>query len=66
MIKVGTANSVSSIISWLGCINRLLSAKKPVPNPMKISLVIYPKKIENKANTIKGKLINISPSCACL
>ncbi len=33
---------------------------------MKISLVIYPKYIENKANKTKGKLMYISPSCACL
>ena len=38
--NVGTANSVSNIISWLGCINKLLSAKKPVPKPINISLVI--------------------------
>ena len=64
--KVGTANSVSSIISWLGCMKILLSTKKLDPNPINISLVTYPKNIENIANIIKGILINISPSCACL
>ena len=38
--KVGTANSVSNIISLVGCTNKLLSAKNPEPNPTKISLVI--------------------------
>ena len=50
--KVGTANSVSNIISCEGCINKLLSAKKPEPKPMKISLVTYPKNIENTAKII--------------
>ena len=64
--NVGTANSVSSIISCTGWINILLSIKNPEPKPMKISLVIYPKYIENKANITKGKLINISLSWAFL
>ena len=38
--KVGTANSVSNIISCEGWINKLLSAKNPEPNPINISLVI--------------------------
>jgi len=40
----------------------ILSAKNPEPNPIKISLVIYPKNIENTANTIKGNTINKFPS----
>ena len=38
--KVGTANSVSNIISCVGWINKLLSEKKAEPNPINISLVI--------------------------
>ena len=64
--RVGTPNSVSNIISWEGCINKALSEKNPEPNPINISFVINPKNIENTAKIIKGKLINISPSCACL
>ena len=33
---------------------------------MNISWVIKPKKIENIAKIIKGKLMNMLPSCACL
>jgi len=40
----GTANSVSRVISWEGWINNPLSIKNPVPNPINISLLIYPKK----------------------
>ena len=36
---VGTANSVSNIISCEGWIYKLLSTKKLEPNPIKISLV---------------------------
>ena len=65
--KVGTANSVFNIISLIGWIKILLSAKNPEPKPINISLLIYPKNIENIANIIKGKLIKMSPSCAgCL
>ena len=65
--KDTAANSVSNIISWIGCINILLSlTKKPEPNPIKISLVTYPNKIENVANIIKGQLIYKSLSWACL
>ena len=38
--RVGTANSVSSIISCKGCVNKLLSEKKPEAIPINISLVI--------------------------
>jgi hypothetical protein len=58
----GTANSVSRVISCDGCINNPLSTKNPVPNPINISLLIYPKKIEKIANMIKGIDIYISPS----
>ena len=64
--KTGTANSVSKFISCLAWINKLLSAKNPDPNPIKMSLLIYPKNIENIASIIKGKLIKILPSWALL
>jgi len=38
--RVGTANSVSSIISCTGWINKLLSEKKLDPNLIKRSLVM--------------------------
>ena len=45
---------------------KALSEKNPEPNPINMSFVINPKNIENTAKIIKGKLIKISPSCACL
>ena len=38
--RVGTANSVSSMVSCKGCVNKLLSEKKPEAIPINISLVI--------------------------
>ena len=64
--KLGTPNSVSNIISCKGCINKLLSVKKPEANPINMSFVIYPKNIENIAKIIKGKLMNTSLSCILL
>ena len=55
--KVGTANSVSIIISCEGWINKLLSAKNAEPKPIYKSLKMYPKNIENTARIINGKLI---------
>ena len=46
--------------------NKPLSEKNPEPNPINISLVIYPKNIENTAKIINGRLKNKSPSCAFL
>jgi len=37
--NVGTANSVSNMISCEGWINKLLSEKKPEASPINISLV---------------------------
>ena len=62
--RVGTANSVFNRISLNGCIKILLSAKNPEPKPINISLLRYPKNIENIARIIKGKLMKISPSWA--
>ena len=41
---LGTANSVSIVISCEGWINKLLSAKNPEPKPINKSFVMYPKK----------------------
>ncbi len=64
--SVGTANSVFIFISCKGCTNKLLSIKNPDPNPTKISFVMKPKNMENRANIIKGKLMNMPLSCALL
>ena len=64
--RTGTPNSVSIIISCIGWINKLLSTNKLEPIPIKISLVMKPKNIENKANITKGEVKKKSPSWAGL
>jgi hypothetical protein len=55
---VGTPNSVSITISWLGCMKILLStANKLLPKPKNKSLARNPKNIENIAKITKGKVI---------